>query len=108
MAFVALGPDVCQSRGRAAQKFRVDFFGVNLFCDSINWLGFGIVYGAGDLFLSLSISLYLTLSVELDHFAAVRGRSVLFKRLAIQWKKLKTNLLGYLFFCMSPLPLDGS
>lgn len=99
MAFVALGPDVCQSRGRAAQKFRVDFFGVNLFCDSINWLGFPLL-----LSLSLLLSLYLPLSAQLDHFAAVRGRSILFKRLAIQWKKLKTNLLGYLFFGTSPLP----
>lgn len=56
MAFVALGPDVCQSRGRAAQKFRVDFFGVNLFCDSINWLGFPLSLS---LSLALSISLYL-------------------------------------------------
>lgn len=88
---------MCQSRGRTAEKFRVDFFGVNLFCDSINWLGFVIGYGAGDLYLPL----FLSLSMLFDRFAAVRGRSILFKRLAIQWKKLKTNLLGYL--CLSSL-----
>lgn len=56
---LSLGPDVCQSRGRTAEKFRVDFFRVNLFCDSINWLGFVIGYGAGDLYLPLFPSLSL-------------------------------------------------
>lgn len=95
MAFVDLGTDVCQSRGRTAEKFRVDFVGVNLFCDSINWLGLGI-----------------SLSLVPDRFASVRGRSILFKSLAIQWKRQKTNLLGYLLLGsrLSALvsPLDHS